>query len=211
VSFQRAARERSGQASAKKLSCFANRPDFLACQYNQTLRINPLLIAFGGLPGTGKTTLAKAVAKRYAAVYLRIDTIEMAIRTTEVLREDIGPAGYVAAYCIAEENLRLGQVVVADSMNPLQMTRESWSHVARNADVPFVEVEVVCSDLAEHRRRIESRASDLDRLPPLSWESICHRTYEKWSAPHLVIDTAGKSVTETEQELIYRLSAAGHL
>jgi predicted kinase len=56
-----------------------------------------LLIVFGGLPGTGKTTLAKAVAKRYAAVYLRIDTIEMAIRTTEVLREDIGPAGYVVA------------------------------------------------------------------------------------------------------------------
>jgi len=56
-----------------------------------------LLIVFGGLPGTGKTTLAKAVAKRYAAVYLRIDTIEMAIRTTEVLREDTGPAGYVVA------------------------------------------------------------------------------------------------------------------
>ena len=171
----------------------------------------PLLIVFGGLPGTGKTTLAEAVAKRYAAVYLRIDTIEMAIRTTELLREDIGPAGYVTAYWVAEENLRLGRVVVADSVNPLQITRESWSLVARNADVPLVEIEVLCSDPVEHRQRIETRTPDRDGLPPLTWESVCHRTYEKWTAPHLVIDTAGKSVIETEQELIDCLSAASHL
>jgi len=170
-----------------------------------------LLIAFGGLPGAGKTTLAKAVAKRCSAVYLRIDTIEMAIRTNEMLPEDIGPAGYVVAYWVAEENLRLGHVVVADSVNPLQITRASWSLVARNAGVPLVEVEVVCSNPLEHRRRIESKTPDLDGLPPQTWTSVCHRTYEEWSAPHLVIDTAGKSIAETEQELMDRLSAAGHL
>ena len=169
-----------------------------------------MLIALGGLPGTGKTTLAKAVAKRYSAVYLRIDTIEMAIRT-ETPQEDIGPAGYVVAYWVAEENLRLGRVVVADSVNPLRITRESWSLVARNAGVPLVEVEVLCSDIVEHRRRIESRTPDLDGLPPLTWANVCHRTYEEWSALHLVIDTAGKSIAESEQELMDRLSAAGHL
>ena len=170
-----------------------------------------MLIVFGGLPGTGKTTLAKSVARKYSAVYLRVDTIEAAIRTTEVLREDIGPAGYVVAYSLAEENLRLGHVVVADSVNPLQITRESWSLVARNAGVPLVEIELFCSDPLEHRRRIENKAPGLDGLPPLTWQSVCDRTYEKWSTPHLVIDTAGKSVTETEQELFDRLSAAAHL
>ena len=175
------------------------------------LEDHPLLIAFGGLPGTGKTTLAKAIAKRYSAAYLRIDTIEMAIRTTGMLREDIGPAGYVVAYWLAEENLRLGHVVVADSVNPIQITRESWSLVARNADVPLIEVEVLCSDPIEHRQRIESRTPELDGLPPLTWASVCHRTYEEWSAPHLVIDTAGKSIAKTEQELIDRLAAAGQV
>jgi predicted kinase len=170
------------------------------------LEDRPLLIAFGGLPGTGKTTLARAVAKRYVAVYLRIDTIEMAIRTTEMRGEEIGPAGYVVAYWVAEENLRLGRVVVADSVNPLRITRESWSLVARNAGVPLIEVEVFCSDPVEHRQRIETRTPDLDGLPPLTWADVCHRTYEKWSAPHIVIDTAGKSVIETERELIDRLA-----
>jgi predicted kinase len=173
-------------------------------------RIHPLLIVFGGLPGTGKTTLAKAVAKKCAAVYLRIDTIEMAIRSSNVLRDDVGPAGYVSAYWVAEENLRLGQPVVADSVNALQVTRDSWTRVARNALVGLVEVEVVCSDAAEHRRRIESRPAEIDGLPPLTWESVCQRTYEKWSTPHLVIDTAWKSVSEAQHELIERLASCGH-
>jgi predicted kinase len=170
-----------------------------------------LLIVFGGPAGAGKTTLAKAVVKKYAAVYLLIDTIEMAIRSSNVLRDDVGPAGYVSAYWVAEENLRLGQAVVADSVNALQITRDSWAQVARNALASLVEVEVVCSDAAEHRRRIESRPPDLDGLPPLTWESVCERKYEKWSTAHLVIDTARKSVSEAQHELIERLASANQL
>ncbi len=40
-----------------------------------------MLIVFSGLPGTGKTTIAQAVVRRCGAVYLRIDTIEQALRT----------------------------------------------------------------------------------------------------------------------------------
>ena len=103
----------------------------------------------------------------------------MAIRSSNVLRDDVGPAGYVSAYWVAEENLRLGQAIVADSENALQITRDSWAQVARNALVSLVEVEVVCSDAAELRKRIESRPPDLDGLRPLTWENVCERKYEQ--------------------------------
>jgi predicted kinase len=39
----------------------------------------PVLIALSGLPGTGKTTIARGVSARLGAVLLRIDWIETAL------------------------------------------------------------------------------------------------------------------------------------
>jgi predicted kinase len=38
------------------------------------------LIVFGGLPATGKTTIARELTRRLAATYLRIDMIEQRLR-----------------------------------------------------------------------------------------------------------------------------------
>jgi predicted kinase len=110
------------------------------------------LIAFGGLLGTGKTVVAREVARELNAVYVRIDSIEQAIRASGVLHRTIDDAGYRVAYVIAEDNLRMGRTVVADCVNPIQITRDAWIGVANRAQARTVEVEIVCSDPQQHRQ-----------------------------------------------------------
>jgi predicted kinase len=165
-------------------------------------------IVFGGLPGTGKTTVAKGLAQKLDAVYLRVDTIEQALRSSAVLKTDVGSAGYVVAYRLAEDNLRIGRVVVADSVNSLQVTRDAWLSVAAPASTKVAEVEVICSDAVEHRRRVETRWSDVEELKLPAWQDVVDREYENWDRPHIVIDTASKTVRETVAELLARLGFA---
>ena len=161
-----------------------------------------MLIILGGLPGTGKTTIARALATRLGAFHLRIDTIEQALRSAGALSDDIGPLGYVVAYRVAEDNLRLGATVIADSVNPIRITRDAWRATAERAGTPLVEVEVVCSDPTEHRRRVETRQADIDgfRLP--TWADVVSRDYEPWEELNIVVDTAGRSVDACVAEIM---------
>jgi predicted kinase len=75
-----------------------------------------MLIVLGELPGVGKTTLARALSQHLHATHIRVDTIEQAIKASGMLRADVGPAGYMVAYAVAEDNLRGGKTVVAESV-----------------------------------------------------------------------------------------------
>lgn len=155
---------------------------------------DPLLIVFGGLPGTGKTTISKEIAKKLKAVYLRVDTIEQTIKNfTNGL---IGPEGYLVSYAIAKENLQLGLSVVADSVNPIEITRNEWREIANSTGIKSLEIEIICSDLAEHQKRIETRVSDIQGHKLPTWDEVKMRDYEKWSSAALCIDTTQYSPKE---------------
>jgi predicted kinase len=97
---------------------------------------------------------------------------------------------------VAEDTLRAGGIVVADSVNPLPVTRDAWVAVAGRAGVPVVEVEVVCSDAAEHRRRVETRVTDVPGLVLPTWDGVRRRDYAAWDRPRVVVDTAALTAEE---------------
>ena len=98
---------------------------------------------------------------------------------------------------LASEQLTLGLDVIVECVNPIAATRDAWVSTATAADAGSVEVEVVCSDLAEHRRRIETRASDVDGLVKPTWDEVVGREYEPWNRPHLVIDLSNVALLDS--------------
>jgi predicted kinase len=117
-----------------------------------------MLITLSGLSATGKTTIGRQLARELDAVYLRIDSIEQSLRRAG---RRVESEGYSIAHAIAEDSLRLGRIVVADSVNPWLLTRSEWRAVAERTCVSAIDVEMVCSDAHGHRRRVETRTADI--------------------------------------------------
>ena len=156
-----------------------------------------------GLPGVGKTVISRELARATGALHLRIDSIEQALRAGGM---HIEGEGYAVAYAIAADNLALGRVVIADCVNPWPLTRSAWRAVARRAGVRAVEVEVVCSDVEEHRRRVESRVADIDGHELPAWQDVVERDYRPWDGSRLVVDTARLSLEESVRAVVGELS-----
>ena len=168
----------------------------------------PRLIAFGGRPGVGKTTLARALARRLGAVALRIDTIEQAIRDAGVLAGGVGTAGYRVAEALAASHLAQGLSVVADAVNPVLAARQGWRDLAARAGARLLEIEVLCSDAAEHRRRVETRGSDIPGLVPPGWAGVRDLEIDPWPEPHLVVDTARDDPDRSLRAILVALGQA---
>ncbi len=164
-----------------------------------------VLIIIGGLPAAGKTTIARALAREIGAAHLRIDTIEQAIVRSGGGSHPLGPVGYSVGYAVAEDQLRLGLSVIAESVNPLEVTRAAWRSVAERTGRAAVEIEVICSDETEHRQRATTRTIDIEDLTGPTWQQILDREYEPWAGEHTVLDTAGRSldscVAQVRQEI----------
>jgi predicted kinase len=165
------------------------------------------LYIFAGLPGSGKSTLAQALAARVDAAYLRIDTIEQALR--DLCTMDVQGEGYRLAYRVAADNLALGRSVVADSCNPIELTRREWERTALDVGARYVNIEVVCSDATEHRRRVETRATSVMGLALPTWENVVTREYHPWSVARIVVDTSRETPTRSIDRLLAELRAAG--
>ena len=155
------------------------------------------LVVLAGLPASGKSTIARELARRTGAVWLRVDSIAEQIRASGVVAgDDLRDAPYRAAYAVAEDNLRLGLGVIADCVNDWTLTRDAWQAVGARAGAEVVWLEIVCSDPDEHRRRVETRTSDVPGLALPSWPAVIGREYQAWDRERLTVETAGRSVSE---------------
>lgn len=166
------------------------------------------LIVFAGLPATGKSSIARQLARRTGAIWLRIDSMDQAIWNSDTAPRDLQDWTYRAAQAVAADNLALGHDVIADCVNDWQVARQGWDAAARRAGARALWLEVVCSDVVEHRRRVETRASDIAGLQLPDWDAVSGREYHAWDRDRVRIDTAHQSLEEC---VLAALAAVGPL
>lgn len=158
---------------------------------------------FSGLPGVGKTTLAKQLAQALTNVaYFRVDTVEYYLK--KAYSQELNKQGYEIVYYQAKENLELGKSVIIDCCNPILESRELWNSLSKINDTKVINIEIICSDIQAHQNRIETRyKSNPNKYP--TWQDVVNRDYQSWKEDIIRIDTGETDIIESFNILINQL------
>ena len=139
----------------------------------------PILIILAGLPGTGKTTLARRLSKALALVYLRVDCVEAPFVAQNPKAGSTGE-GYRALINLARENLKLGHGVIMDTVNPLHISRTMFKELSEEVTAETFQFELKLKDRLLHKKRVEERTSDISNFRVPTWQDVLNREYEDW-------------------------------
>jgi len=145
-----------------------------------------MLIAMAGLPGTGKTAIAEAIGARLLKPVVSVDPIESAILRAGIdADQPTGLAAYLVAETLAETVMRAGHGVIIDAVNAVDPAREQWVNLAARSSQSLRFIEVICSDVAVHRSRLEARQRHLPHVTEPSWHAVEQSLdeYAEWSGP----------------------------
>jgi len=145
-----------------------------------------MLVAMAGLPGTGKTAIAEAIGARLLKPVVSVDPIESAILRAGIdADQPTGLAAYLVAETLAETVMHAGHGVIIDAVNAVDPAREQWVNLAARSGQTLRFIEVVCSDVAVHRSRLEARQRNLPHITEPTWHAVEQSLdeYADWSGP----------------------------
>lgn len=151
-----------------------------------------MLISMAGLPGSGKSTVAREVARALGCALLSVDPIEAAMWRSGIKQDQpTGLAAYVVAEDLAREQLVLGNDAIIDAVNDAGAARDQWKSLAADLDQLLAFIEVFCGDVREHQRRLVKRRREIVGFPEPTWASIIERrdAFRAWGDDRLRVDS----------------------
>jgi predicted kinase len=148
------------------------------------------LIIFAGMPGSGKTTLARMVAETLRIPVLSKDRVQRVLRDRD-LTDSASGEGYYVILDLADEQLSMGVSAILDATFPLDHFRVVASDIAARHNARFCAVYCYCSDEAVWRARMEGRVQYIPGWKPVGWEDVTRMReyYQPWGDNALAIDS----------------------
>ena len=151
-------------------------------------------IAFSGLPGTGKSRIAEAVARELGIPVFAKDWLEATLIRCELQPAENGPplgsAGYQLLTILAERQLQLGQSVILDSVASTLSIRSTWRTLAQTYQAEWRVIDCMCSDEAMQRERMKVRRRNIPGWHELDWSEVerVKAYYVPWDEERLILD-----------------------
>lgn len=145
---------------------------------------NTMLILISGLPGSGKTALAKAYAARYGALHLNSDLLRRELGLMGQYRPEDKEKVYQTLLERTQMELMEGNSVVVDSTFFKESIREPFRRVAEWCGTPLHWVEVRAPErIIRERMQIPRSDSEAD----FSVYEKIRDAYEPLREQHLVL------------------------
>jgi predicted kinase len=152
-----------------------------------------MLVVMAGLPGTGKSELARGLGRQLGVPVFSVDPIESAMLRAGIKQSfETGLAAYFVTETLADAQLRLGLDAIVDAVNAEEPAKQVWRQLAIAHGLKPRIIECCCTDERLHRVRLRQRQRGLGPLPEPTWEDVERRrlAYTAWSEPVFSVDSA---------------------